>query len=96
MYPQTVNYSFTSPCANWLVLPSAPSPSCTTAMSCPVQVEDEAKAVFNCLAIFENLVEVEPAVGEQVGSKTRKGNGRSAGMGLMGASVMNRHRDTIG
>jgi hypothetical protein len=31
-----------------------------------LQVEEEAKAVFNCLCTFQNMVETEPNVAEQV------------------------------
>jgi beta-catenin-like protein 1 len=34
-------------------------------------VEEEAKAVFNCLTTFQNMVEVEPQVAEQLVDKTR-------------------------
>ncbi|KAF5838984.1 Catenin-beta-like protein [Dunaliella salina] len=35
------------------------------------KVEEEAKAVFNCLNTFENMVETDPSVAEQVVEKTR-------------------------
>eukprot|EP00983_Pelagomonas_calceolata_P037052 1136164-Pelagomonas_calceolata.AAC.5 len=42
-----------------------------------LQVEEEAKAVFNCLNTFENMVETDPSVAEQVGmvhtNKSRMG-----------------------
>ena len=34
-------------------------------------MEDEAKAVFNCLATFQNMVEVKPELAEQLVDKTR-------------------------
>jgi len=34
---------------------------------CALQVEEEARAVFNCLSTFENIVETDPSIAEQVG-----------------------------
>jgi len=35
------------------------------------QVEEEAKAVFNCLNTFENMIETDPSVAEQVRKTAR-------------------------
>ncbi|GAX82009.1 hypothetical protein CEUSTIGMA_g9437.t1 [Chlamydomonas eustigma] len=40
-------------------------------LSLDEKVEEEAKAVFNCLTTFQNMVEVEPKVAEQLVDKTR-------------------------
>lgn len=36
-----------------------------------LQVAEEASAVYNVLAIIENLIEVKPAIAEQVVEKTK-------------------------
>jgi hypothetical protein len=39
--------------------------NCLLLATC-AQVDEEAKAVFNCMCTFENMVETDPSVAEQV------------------------------